>query len=289
MANKKISALTALTTPADGDLLPIVDVSDTTDAATGKTKKIALSNFFPASSTDNAIARFDGITGKLLQNSGLLVSDLTTAVTLNLAQKTGAGSGLILQAGDSTDDNGGDLNINPGKALSGNKNGGYLNLQGNIGSGSGIGSVVSMLGGQGGATGAGGAAIVQGGAGGATSGNGGPTYIRGGSATNGNSNGADVVIAPGLKNGSGINGLIRLFDNVDATYGAGFDLSPIASSNKTFTFPNVSGTIATITSGAGVPTGTAPVSIGQIYVDTSAGKVYIAKGVSAGSDWAILN
>ena len=29
----------------------------------------------PASSTDNAVARFDGSTGKILQNSGVLISD----------------------------------------------------------------------------------------------------------------------------------------------------------------------------------------------------------------------
>jgi len=40
MANKKISALTELTeAPAIGDLLAVVDVSDTTDAASGTTKK----------------------------------------------------------------------------------------------------------------------------------------------------------------------------------------------------------------------------------------------------------
>lgn len=36
----KISALTALTSPAAGDKIPIVDVSDTTQASTGTTKAI---------------------------------------------------------------------------------------------------------------------------------------------------------------------------------------------------------------------------------------------------------
>jgi hypothetical protein len=43
-SDKRITDLTALTTPADGDLLPIVDISDTTDASSGTTKKIAWSN-----------------------------------------------------------------------------------------------------------------------------------------------------------------------------------------------------------------------------------------------------
>lgn len=65
MADQKITALTELTTPADGDFLPIVDVSDTTQAGSGTTKKIKKSNLGDASplttkgdlytySTDNA-------------------------------------------------------------------------------------------------------------------------------------------------------------------------------------------------------------------------------------------
>lgn len=40
----KITAYTALTTPAGSDVVPIVDVSDTTMAASGTTKQITLSN-----------------------------------------------------------------------------------------------------------------------------------------------------------------------------------------------------------------------------------------------------
>jgi len=46
MSDKKISALTAATVMAAGDLLPIVDVSDTTDAASGTTKRIPASTLF---------------------------------------------------------------------------------------------------------------------------------------------------------------------------------------------------------------------------------------------------
>lgn len=46
MADAKISALTALAAdPASGDLLALVDVSDTTQAASGTTKKITVENF----------------------------------------------------------------------------------------------------------------------------------------------------------------------------------------------------------------------------------------------------
>ncbi len=44
MANKKITDLTELTSPADGDLVCIVDVSDTSGSSTGTTKKIQKSN-----------------------------------------------------------------------------------------------------------------------------------------------------------------------------------------------------------------------------------------------------
>ncbi len=47
MADPKISALnsgTELTAPAIGDLLPIVDISDTTEATTGTTKPIRVDN-----------------------------------------------------------------------------------------------------------------------------------------------------------------------------------------------------------------------------------------------------
>lgn len=49
MANAKITALTALAVaPATNDLVPIVDVSDTTDSANGTTKKITVANLFTA-------------------------------------------------------------------------------------------------------------------------------------------------------------------------------------------------------------------------------------------------
>jgi len=44
MADAKISGLSELTSPANGDLIPIVDVSDTTQAASGTTKFIQKSN-----------------------------------------------------------------------------------------------------------------------------------------------------------------------------------------------------------------------------------------------------
>lgn len=57
-----------------------------TDSAAGSGDVVG-----PASSTDNAVARFDGITGKLLQNSVVLIGDtgaITGALSLNLSGLT---------------------------------------------------------------------------------------------------------------------------------------------------------------------------------------------------------
>jgi len=49
MANKKISSLTSLgATPAVGDIIPIIDISDTTGSAQGTTKKVTVANLVAA-------------------------------------------------------------------------------------------------------------------------------------------------------------------------------------------------------------------------------------------------
>ena len=50
MADVRISQLTALTTVASNDIIPIVDVSDTTDSSDGTTKKITQDNLIPDAS-----------------------------------------------------------------------------------------------------------------------------------------------------------------------------------------------------------------------------------------------
>ncbi len=52
--------------------------------------------FGPASSTDNALARFDGVTGKLIQNSNAILSDagaLSLASTISATNFSGSSSG----------------------------------------------------------------------------------------------------------------------------------------------------------------------------------------------------
>jgi len=76
MADTKITALTALTAadPAN-DVIPIVDVSDTTMAASGTTKKISVNNILGASGT--ATLASATITGALTVDTTTLVVDST--------------------------------------------------------------------------------------------------------------------------------------------------------------------------------------------------------------------
>ena len=60
MSDKKISALTALTTIAAGDLLVTVDVSDTTQAASGTTKKITVGEVLSAPSPIGSVTPSSG-------------------------------------------------------------------------------------------------------------------------------------------------------------------------------------------------------------------------------------
>jgi hypothetical protein len=86
----KLTDLTALTGAnlAVGDLHEVTDVSDTSMAATGTNKSMTTTELVaglqtnglvkgPASAADNAIVRYDGITGKLVQSSAVFIDDTT--------------------------------------------------------------------------------------------------------------------------------------------------------------------------------------------------------------------
>jgi len=88
MADTKITALTALTAadPAN-DVIPIVDVSDTTMAASGTTKKISVNNILGASGT--ATLASATITGDLTVDTSTLKVDSTgNAVGIGSASPT---------------------------------------------------------------------------------------------------------------------------------------------------------------------------------------------------------
>lgn len=272
MADQTITQLTNYTTPLDADVIPIVDVANNT------TKKLPISAIFPSSSTDNAIARFDSTTGKLLQNGPLTYSDIATDGGLFGADRVAISpvpnaDGLLfrLRGGEKTAVVGGYA---------------YLHLFGN--STNNFGQAL-LHGGDGLTTEAGGAAISQGGAGGATGGRGGDVNHIGGSAQGGDSGGGNLNFYPGLGNGAGSPGTYGLYPYVGATYCGILDLSLIASSNKLFAFPNQNGVFSTMTSASGAPSST-PAALGQIYINTDGSKkVYISTGTSSSSDWTIIN
>jgi hypothetical protein len=97
-----IHGATAKTTPADADTVPLID-----SAASNVLKKLSWANikatlktYFdalyvtgPSSATDNAIVRFDGTTGKLVQNSGATISDLGVITASALQSTPGSTSG----------------------------------------------------------------------------------------------------------------------------------------------------------------------------------------------------
>jgi hypothetical protein len=105
MADSKISALTALTGAnlVAADIFPVVDVSATTAGSKSMLASevvIGLSSLGlvtgPASATDNAIVRFDGTTGKLVQTSAVTIADTTGAMTIAGGTATASTPLLVL-------------------------------------------------------------------------------------------------------------------------------------------------------------------------------------------------
>lgn len=119
MPNEIISQLNggvALATPADGDLIPITDVSDTTEAASGTTKPIAVQSLYakkikessgPTELNVGAISN-----GQFLKRSGTDVigvapastdiTDFAEAVEDKIGAKVVAGSGISVSYNDTT-------------------------------------------------------------------------------------------------------------------------------------------------------------------------------------------
>lgn len=94
MANKKISDLTALTSVASGDLVPVVDVSDTTDAATGTTKKVTFANL--------GTGIFSGLTGVIRADAGVVSVDSDVTDIVTAADTTTAGKIEVATAAETT-------------------------------------------------------------------------------------------------------------------------------------------------------------------------------------------
>lgn len=83
MADTKVSALTELdAVPAVGDWIPFVDVSDTTHAASGTTKKINADRFIYTNGTANTLAANLNVNSKNLTNVGTVSTPTITTPTI---------------------------------------------------------------------------------------------------------------------------------------------------------------------------------------------------------------
>jgi hypothetical protein len=95
MADSKITALTALTA-ADpvNDMFPVVDVSDTTMAASGTTKKISVNNILGASGT--ATLASATITGAATVGTTLGVTGASTLASVGVTGAATVGTTLVV-------------------------------------------------------------------------------------------------------------------------------------------------------------------------------------------------
>ncbi len=174
----------------------------------------------PSSATDNAIVRFDTTTGKLVQDSGVTMSDLAltggqvlTAAVVAPTQSTAArvGNDFVLNASNATAGSstagaaaGGAVSINGGNAArltSGFAAGGAVTATGGTGISVSDGGNFTGQGGVGGdGSGSGGAARLTGGAGGAPNGNGGTATVKAGAASGSGTAGAAVLTSANTAN-----------------------------------------------------------------------------------------
>ena len=102
MADTKITALTALTA-ADpiNDVIPIVDVSDTTMAASGTTKKISVNNILSSSPTASGALT---VTGLVTAGSATITGAATVGTTLGVTGNLSAAADSILGTGSKATD-----------------------------------------------------------------------------------------------------------------------------------------------------------------------------------------
>lgn len=84
MANKKISALGPLATPADGDILPITDIDDSTGSPQGTTKGVTVANLMGASPVQSVAGRTGAV---IIDNAD--VSGLGTAALKDVGTSNG--------------------------------------------------------------------------------------------------------------------------------------------------------------------------------------------------------
>ncbi len=156
------------------------------------------------------------------------------------------GSNILGPDAVTTDLDGGSLLVGGGMG-NGVGHGGNANLTGGDGGATGNGGTVNVFAGSGGGSGIGGLVEISSGQGG-TTGNGGSIDIFAGSGGATSGNGGDLTLTAGNTPGTGTDGHVSIADPT-SSISAIFDTTLLASSNKTFTFPNASGTFALVGAG----------------------------------------
>ena len=85
MADTSIYGLTATTTLATGDLVPVVDVSDTAQSANGSTRKVTFANFLASITSLSNLATVQGhtvtLTGAFVRSGAHSLTITTTGTT----------------------------------------------------------------------------------------------------------------------------------------------------------------------------------------------------------------
>lgn len=198
---------------------------------------------------DTQVLFFDGADTPA-GDPGLTYNKTTNAVTIDNLIIDGAN----ISTSDATTPS--NITIATGDSTSGNNTGGNLTVTTGAGSGTGGGGEINFLSGTGGATGAGGDLNFSAGNSGDSSG--GNLSFQGGEPTVGNNTGGGITFIAGPGLGSGTGGNIRFtagppdsgtkgklfFKDGGSTVSAILDTETLATSDKTFTFPNLSGTFA---------------------------------------------
>lgn len=175
---------------------------------------------------------------------------------------------ITAQDGGSTSGAGGPISLTAGSDQDGVSGGGNINLQSGGSNNVVSGAQIELYGGNpsGGPSSSAGHIYAQGGnsqnflpgggfsfsGGGSNGGNGGTVNFSGGPATV-SGNGGSIQFQPGPGNSGAGNGVIEFIDPI-SFLNVIFDTSLLAGSDKTFTFPNASGTFALFTD---IPTGAA--------------------------------
>lgn len=174
----------------------------------------------------------------------------------------GTGGTFNFAAGDGgvTSGTGGSITFSAGSAQGGDSGGGSLTTSAGNGFGLGGGGNVSYAAGNSGGGNGGGAITMQGG----QSADSGYAVLQGGNADASNSNGGDARMQAGAKTGSGTQGQLKFRSGGQTQY-AILETSSLATTDKTFTFPNQTMTLAGVVASSDLTAQSAAITATTLY------------------------